>query len=332
VKIIAFGLYPNDGVKDAIATIVVDKKTHHIVRASRSIGSDRMDTKVGPIGVQVIEPLRRTRVYCEPNEHGLSFDMTFEGLTFPFEEPHFLRRSGPRTVMDYTRMTQNGRWTGTLTAGGRTFEVRPDTWWGGKDHSWGIRPLGGEPPAAPPPGMKGAGFFWTWTPIQFERASLMFTCSEDFDGTRWHTASELLFPFDDGREPEQLTVVSHDLTLKPGTRLFDRGTLRAARHDGAPVTITMTPKSTIYMAGAGYAYLGGWRHAQFHGPLVVEGETWDLTDASVVQKAGVHTQTACDFAVDGIDGLGTGHGVFEFLLLGQYLPYGFKGIGDVAPA
>jgi hypothetical protein len=332
VMIIAFGLYPNIGVMDAFATIVVDGKTQYMVRASRELGYDRMDTKVGPIGVEVIEPLRRTRVHCEPNEHGLSFDLTFEGLTAPFEEPHFHRSAGNRTMMDYTRMTQNGRWSGTLKAGDRTFDVTPDRWWGGKDHSWGIRPLGGEPQAAPPPGTKGGGFFWTWTPIQFDRASLMYTCSEDFDGSRWHTASQLLFPYGDERPDETLTVTGHEIKLKPGTRLFDRGTLHVARADGSAATITMTPKSTIYMSGAGYSYMGGWRHAQYHGPLAVEGEVWDLGDPSVVQKAGVHTQTVCDFHVDGIDGLGVGHGVFEFLLLGQYLPWGFKGFADVASA
>jgi hypothetical protein len=39
----------------------------------------------------------------------------------------------------------------------------------------------------------------------------------------------------------------------------------------------------------------------------------------------------CDFRVDGLD-VGTGHGVFEFLSLGAYLPYGFKTFADVAPA
>jgi hypothetical protein len=332
VMIVAFGLYPNVGVMDAFATVVVENKTQYILRASRALDGDRMNTKVGPIGVEIVEPLRRTRVYAEPNEHGLSFDMTFDGLTFPFQEPHFHRRAGSRTVMDYTRMTQNGRWTGTLTAGDRTFDVRPENWWGGKDHSWGIRPLGGEPPAAPPPGAASGGFFWTWTPIQFDKASLMYTCSEDYDGSRWHTASQLLWPHGDARAPEQLAVTGHDLTLKPGTRLFDHGKLSVARRDGSPVTIDMKPKSTIMMSGAGYSYLGGWRHAQYHGPLAVEGEVWDLTDPATVQKAGVHTQTVCDFHVDGLDGLGTGHGVFEFLLLGAYEPYGFKTFGDVAPA
>ncbi|MEX2245940.1 MAG: hypothetical protein WEC75_04570 [Dehalococcoidia bacterium] len=329
VMIVAFGLYPNMGVMDAFAAVVVDNTTEHILRASRELGHDRMDTKVGPIGVQVLEPLRTMRVYAEPNEHNLSFDLTFEGVTFPFEEPHFFRRGGPRAVMDYTRMTQNGRWSGKLTAGDRTFDVAPDSWWGAKDHSWGIRPLGGDPPAAPPRDGQAPGFFWTWTPVQFDDACLMYTCSEDGDGSRWHSAAELLRPYGKG-EPEHLTVVGHDLKLKAGTRLFDGGTLRMARRDGSPVAVTMQPKSTIYMSGAGYAYLGGWRHAQYHGPLVVEGETWDLRDAETVRNAGIHTQTVCDYRVDGLD-VGAGHGVFEFLSLGAYLPYGFKTFADVAP-
>jgi len=127
-------------------------------------------------------------------------------------------------------------------------------------------------------------------------------------------------------------VAEHDFTLKPGTRLWDHGSMKLLTQDGSPVRITATPKSTLYMAGGGYSYLGGWRHGQYHGPLAVEGEAWDLSDPATVQKAGVHTQTVCDFTVEGLGDIGTGHGVFEFLALGAYLPYGFKTFGDVAPA
>jgi len=331
--VVAMGVYPNVGVIDAFATCMIDGKTQYVVRASRSLGSDRMDTKVGPIGVQVLEGLRRFRVYAEPSEHALSFDLTFEGITFPYEEPHFFRRIGNRVFMDYTRLTQCGRWSGTLTAGGRTFVVEPKTWWGARDHSWGIRPVGGgEPPSAPAPGAGPGGFFWIWTPIQFPDASIMYTVSEDPDGTRWHAASELLHPYAKNLPPEQLTVVAHDITMVPGTRTFERGRLTVARRDGAIATITMEPKTTIYMAGAGYAYMGGWRHGQYHAPLAVEGETWDLTDADLLKRIGGQTETICDYTVEGLGDIGTGHGIIEFLLLGAYEPYGFKGFGDVAPA
>ena len=329
---VAMGLYPNIGVIDAFATAVIEGKTQYIVRASRDLGSDRMNTQVGPIGVEIIEPLRKTRVFTEPSEHGLSFDMVFDGVTEPFQEPHFLRRAGNRTVMDYTRMTQNGSWSGRFTAGGVTYQVDPSNWWGVRDHSWGIRPVGGgEQPSAPIPGAGPGGFYWVWSPTQFNDRCLMYTVSEETDGKRWHSAAELLYPVGSGRAPESLTITEHDFKLKSGTRLWERGTMTLRTADGKPVKITMTPKSTLYMAGGGYAYMGGWRHGQYHGPLVVEGETWDLTDPSVVRNAGIHTQTICDYAVEGLGDIGTGHGIFEFLLFGAYLPYGFKSWNDVAP-
>jgi hypothetical protein len=326
----AFGQYPNIGVMDAFATIVVENKTQYIVRASRALGSDRMATSVGPLGVQIVNPLQTSRIYAEDNEIGLKFDLTFEGRTFPFEEPHFVRSSGPRRVMDYTRMTQHGRMSGTLTVAGKMYDLDPAKWWGVRDHSWGIRPIGGEPPSAPPESGGLGGFYWQWSPVQFEDACFMYTVSEDGDGSRWHAASELLYPQSTGRPAQPLKVLDHDLKLKPGTRLFHSGSFRVAGPDGKPATITMTPKQTLYMSGGGYAYLGGWRHGQYHGPLALETETWDLTDGNLIAKLGAHTQTICDFHVDGLGDLGVGHGIFEFLSLGAYLPYGFKSFGDVA--
>src|SRR5437870_1069908 len=85
--IVALELYPNIGVIDAFATAVIDGRTQYIVRASRELGSDRMNTTVGPIGVEILEPLRGARVFAQANNGALAFDMRFEGVTFPFQEP-----------------------------------------------------------------------------------------------------------------------------------------------------------------------------------------------------------------------------------------------------
>jgi hypothetical protein len=331
--LLAFGLYPNIGVMDAFATAVIDGKTQYIVRASRAYGHDRMDTRVGPIAVEVVEPLRTSRISCDANDVGLTFDMRFDAVIPPFEEPHFLRMANNRRIMDYTRMTQQGRMSGTFTAAGRTWGVDPSAWWGIRDHSWGIRPIGGgEPPSAPAIDGGLPAFYWQWSPMQFDSACLMYTRSEDADGRPWHEAAELLPAQASSGQAERLSIVSHDLKIKPGTRLFERGALALRTASGNDVRITMEPKSTLYMAGGGYAYMGGWRHGQYHAPLAVETETWDLTDAATVAKAGVHTQTLCDYHVDGLGDLGIGHGIFEFLSLGAYLPYGWKSFGDVAGA
>ena len=324
--VVAMGAYPNLGVIDAFVTAVQRNERQYAVRASRELGSDRANTVVGPIGVEVLEGLRRFRVWCEPNEWGLSCDLTFEGATFPFEEPHFLRRTGPRVMMDYTRLSQPGRWSGTLSVGGETHQVDHDGWRGARDHSWGIRPIGDAQPGGAPVRDGARGFFWNWTPAQFDDYTVMYTVSENHDGSRWHEAAARLYPYGAEREPEPLAVVRHDLRLKSGTRLFDGGTIILREQGGRELTMTLEPLSLLHMACAGYAYAGDlWRHGQYHGPLAVEGEAWDLTDAATVARLAGQNETVCKAQLDGK----TGYGIFELIILGLYEPYGFKTLTDV---
>lgn len=325
--VIAMGAYPNLNIIDAFATVVVHNERQLVVKASRELNGDRSKTSVGPIGVEVIEGLRKMRVWCEPNDWGLSFDLTFEGVVAPFREPHFLRRAGPRVVMDYTRLTQTGRWSGELTVDGQRHAVAPATWWGGRDHSWGIRPIGDPERAGAPPRDGNRGFFWNWSPLQFEDHTIMYTISENDDGSRWHEAAARLFSHDSGREPETLGIVRHDLQLKPGTRIFDRGTVVLREPSGGETTLELEPLSLLHMAGAGYAYGGDlWRHAQYHGPLAVDGEVWNITDPALVARVAGQNETVCRVK----QGDKTGYGIFEFILFGLYEPYGFRSITDVA--
>ncbi|MDP3767371.1 MAG: hypothetical protein Q8S13_05100, partial [Dehalococcoidia bacterium] len=235
--VVAMGVYPNLGVMDAFATVVRRNERQYVARASRELRSDRSRTVVGPIGVEVLEGLRRLRVWCEGNGRGLSFDITFEGGTFPFQEPHFFRHAGPRVVMDYTRLTQCGRWSGELSIAGETHDVTPDAWWGARDHSWGIRPVGDREPGGAPVRDGPAGFFWNWSPIQFDDHAIMYTVSENADGSRWHEAAARIHPYGSGTDLEPLSVVRHDLRLKPGTRLFDGGTVVLRAPDGAELSL-----------------------------------------------------------------------------------------------
>jgi hypothetical protein len=325
--VVAMGAYPNVGVIDAFATCVRGQTRQHIVRASRELGADRSNTTVGPIGVEVLEGLRKLRVWCDENEWGLSFDLTFEGVTAPFEEPHFFRRAGNRVVMDYHRLTQVGRWSGALTVNGERLAVDHESWRGGRDHSWGIRPVGDREPAAAPARDGARGFFWNWSPLQFDDFALMYTISENHDGSPWHEAAARLYPYDAERRPEPLEIVRHDLRLRPGTRLFDGGRVMLRTGDGKELDVSLEPLSLLHMAGAGYAYQGDlWRHAQYHGALAVEGETWDISDAALAARVAGQSEVVCRADVEGQ----TGYGIFEFILFGLYEPYGFKTLTDVA--
>ena len=82
-----------------------------------------MDHIGEPIAVTVEEPLQRLRVTVAPNRAGIEADLVFTGRAAPIEEPRFTRRVGSRTLMDVTRMTQNGAYAGWIAIDGRRHDV-----------------------------------------------------------------------------------------------------------------------------------------------------------------------------------------------------------------
>src|SRR3546814_3464752 len=100
-----------------------------------------------------------------------------------FPHPTLSRSNGTRLFMDYTRMTQNGRWSGWLSVDGERIAIGTD-WTGTRDRSWGIRPVGTSEPQPPPEGNFNQ-FFWLWTPCNFADRSLFFHSNDDGDGHPW---------------------------------------------------------------------------------------------------------------------------------------------------
>ncbi len=138
---LAHGQYPGRDIADAGFSVIVDGVQHN-VHASRLLGSDRLNTTVGPIAVTIVEPLRVLRIDVDDRESGVAASLTFTARGPAFEEPHYLWSTGERTVFDITRLTQNGTWRGWVRAGGHELAVADDGWWGTRDRSWGIRPVG----------------------------------------------------------------------------------------------------------------------------------------------------------------------------------------------
>src|SRR6185503_15126121 len=96
--------------------------------------------------------LQRIRLICDGDEHGLGFDLTWDGSFAAVEEQHHLHRHGTRAILDACRFAQVGSWTGVVRVGGDEISVDPSVWMGTRDRSWGIRPVG----EAEPPGRSAA--------------------------------------------------------------------------------------------------------------------------------------------------------------------------------
>jgi hypothetical protein len=312
---IAFGVYPALNVADAHFS-VTDGKTQRCLHASRILNLERMDLSVGPIRIEVLEPLQRLKVTIDAAE-GLAAELTFEGRAFPIEEPRFVKRNGPRLFMDYTRLTQNCFVSGRVEVDGQRWDA--SGWLGTRDRSWGIRPVGAPDPQ-PTPGGGLVGFFWQWTPLNFDDRSVFFHVNADPDGKPWNTRAVVL---PDGAGPEggwHADAPSMDMTLRQGLRHAERGRLTIPLQDGA-ATVSLEPVSTFLMRGIGYG--GAWRHGALHGELAVAREDIDLAAADMAAPENLHIQAISTAVMDAPgEPARTGVGVFEQLILGPYKPYG----------
>lgn len=313
---IAFGVYPALNVADAHIAIVKDGK-ERCLHASRVLGMERMDLSVGPIAIEILEPLQKLKVTVKKTE-GIAGEITFEGRAFPIEEPRFVKRNGPRLFMDYTRLTQNVRASGWLEVDGERIEV--SGWVGTRDRSWGIRPVGA-PDTQPTPGGGIAGFFWQWTPLNFADTSVYFHINADPDGKAWNTRAVIL---PDGAGPEggyHSDVPSMATEILPGTRHAKSGVLTIPMEQGA-ATVKIEPIANFLMRGVGYG--GEWRHGALKGELVVAREDLDSVNFDPADPLNLHIQaiSRATLSQPGRDDQ-VGVGVFEQLILGPYRPLGF---------
>jgi len=85
---VALGVYPHLNVMDG-AFSVIHQGVQHNLHASRLLNMERMDTKIGPLAVDVVEPLKVLRVRVADNPHGIRADITFHARALPVEEPRF---------------------------------------------------------------------------------------------------------------------------------------------------------------------------------------------------------------------------------------------------
>ena len=328
--ITGLGQYPNLGVTDAFVSVSIGDE-HHVVRSSRELGHDRSDTSVGPLGVEVLEGLQKLRVWCEPNEWGLAFDLVFDGSVPALEEPKTFRRQHGRVTSDVTRFAQVGTWTGSLEVAGRTYDVDPSTWKGARDRSWGVRPVG-EPEA---PGIRAkdisegtSGFFHMWMPMQFDDYLIKIQMDELHDGTRFLEESVLVHALGSDEPNEHLGRPTIEVDYLPGTREMRGSVITLTQPDGSTRTITSTPLRTLYLkAGTGYQPHEGWGHGWYQGPLKVEGLVFDMSTQAERDKWSGLNETLARYERDTGE---VGYGLHENLIAGIYLPDGFDTPTSVA--
>jgi hypothetical protein len=306
--VVGMGQYPNLGTADAFAAVTWHG-TQHVVRASRELGTDRSNTTVGPFEIDVIEGLRLLRVTCGPNDSGVEFDLTWNGTILAVEEPRHFYRHGARVASDTMRFAQTGTWKGRVAVGTDELQVDPSTWRGGRDRSWGIRPVGEPEPPGARASQPSSGFFWIYSTMQFDDYTIVAIVHEDRTGAR--TLEEGIRVWrDDKLRTEQLGRPEHAVHFTDGTRTPRQAVLSFPT---VGLEVRVEPLTAVHLGlGTGYGVDADWRHGMWHGPLAVESRTYDLTDPAVRRRPGIVDHLA-RFETNDRE---TGYGLFEFAMLG----------------
>ncbi|MDQ2860582.1 MAG: hypothetical protein M3T55_07640 [Pseudomonadota bacterium] len=322
---LAFGVYPHLNIADA-SFCVVRGGVQTSLHASRWLNMERMDLAVGPIALEIVEPLQRLKLTVDAPEHGLRAEIVFQGRAFPVEEPRFIRRNGPRAFMDYTRLTQNGRYAGWIELDGVRTSV--DGFMGTRDRSWGVRPVGARDaqeavPPTPPQ------FYWVWAPANFAAGSFFFHSNEDAAGKPWNRRAVWAREGADLAGLDDNPDCAIQIDWKSGSRHARRAVVTVKDANGSR-EIVYEPAYAFFMLGLGYGH-PRWGHGLAHGPLAVEREDVALADVDVRLPEHLHVQALCKVTYrDGAGREAVGRGVLEQLVIGPHAPSGFSETLDFA--
>ena len=324
---VAFCVYPNRQLVDGAFSVVRDGRQTSVFASGR-INPNPVDTAIGPIRIEIIEPMRMNRVIIDAPEHGLVADLTYTAVTSAIEESHQLAYQGARLFMDATRATQWGTWTGHLEVDGHAIDLGNQGIHATKDRSWGVRSIQGWQDGAPanPPEV-----LFLWAPIHFETDCFHYLVFENPDGTVW-AHDELIVPKltatpdHSAVAPVRLARVAHQIDWASGQRRSRAATLVTHALDDTSDEMHLEPLATFQMKVLGYGHpVCG--HGAWHDELAVAGESYDIETLNPLAPENLHVQQLVRATWRGKRGLG----VLEQILIGRHHRYGFSGYLDGAP-
>jgi len=328
---IGMAIYPHRGVLDCAFSVVERGGRQHCFYGSRRAPLERTDMTVGPFRLEVLEPLRRTRLILDDNDSGIACELTFSARTAGIQEARQTLWQGTRRVMDATRFDQFGRWSGRIRHPDGEIRVDDGTCLGTKDRSWGVRGVG-EPESGGAPNAPG-GIFFLWAPLFWDDHISHAIFFDGQDG-RPLVREGLIAPLYDSSDaiPEQgaaadtrMATAVHRVRYHPGTRLARAAEIDLIDLAGERRTITLEPLLRFQMKGLGYSH-PEWGQGMWKGELATGSESFDPEAIDLLAREHIHVQQV----VRARDGAREGVGVLEQVVMGPYAPAGFREFFDGA--
>ena len=195
----------------------------------RPFDGDPHTMQVAGARVDIVKPFEEIRLFADPASCELGLDLTFTARTPAYGLRRGTLRDGDEVIWDQSHLFQSGRFDGSYTFRGETHEV--ESWWGQRDHSWGIRNHDRCP-------------LWMWFQVQLPDGFLGVWHWELANGARIYTDG--CWSPTDGSEPIPLVDFRHDVdwvdeTGKPMAYTADAagiaGNATFVLEDGREITV-----------------------------------------------------------------------------------------------
>jgi len=276
-------LYQNNDVLDGFVCIRHEGRQHNI-RLSRRLRSDMDHLGVGPLRLEIVEPMKVVRLVLEDNEHDIALDLVCRSTTVAYEDPIEVSRVDGRLLSERATYEIVGQCEGWVRVGSATHHLSADTSAFFRNHSWGNQPGRGGPRlyGAPRPRRRAPGVRH-WVLFKLEDHGGFFF----FDPSGRQASGKGAILLADGVVP--VVAGEPDVELYEGGRRLQRG--RFSLTDGEDVRreYAFEDLGWVYCQGGGYfgGYDDGLGQGVYRGDYHVEGEVWDVSHPTrIVDAAG----------------------------------------------
>lgn len=275
-------LYANTDVLDGFVCVRHEGRQHNI-RLSRRLRPSMDELAVGPLRLEIIEPLHVVRLVLDDNAYGITLDVTCTSNGLPYEDPVEVTRIDGRLVSERLTYEVTGKVDGWVQVGSERIDLSANTDSFFRNHSWGYQPGRGGPRlyTAPSGARRRAPGVRQW--VLFDLPGYGGFYFIDPSGRRASGKGALLYP----DRIVAVTRVEHDLEFHEGGRRLRGGTFRLSDADGAERIFEITDLGWVYCQGGGYfgGFDDGLGQGVYRGDDHVEGEVWDVSHPTRIRDA-----------------------------------------------
>ncbi|MEP7115327.1 MAG: hypothetical protein ABI862_18840 [Ilumatobacteraceae bacterium] len=280
-------LYQNNDVLDGFVCIRHGGRQYN-VRLSRRLRPNMDHLGVGPLRIELIEPMQVLRMVLDDNDvlsdQRISLDVTCRTTAGPHLDPIETTRIDGRLISERATYEVTGECTGWVSVGGQRIELATASFF--RNHSWGYQPgRGGARSGAPVGGPRRLPGVRQWVLFHMPDHGGYYFADPRPRAAAGKGAIMI------GDRSIDVHSVSHDLHFYDGGRRLRSGTFELIDSEGTPRSYEVEDLGWVYCQGGGY--FGGFddRLGQgvYRGDYHEEGDVWDVSHPTQIVDASGRT-------------------------------------------